>query len=153
MISSIKNLIDIFYLYTKKRNDYITTMKFKYIFLFIFISLTLIVSFFISFNKKENNSTLFLAQYINFETNNKPINLSLLNTNIQFNKKVNIETNTNRTAKKFISFSGCDSLTQKPDALSKKLKKEQSENNPNTSSTFFQKMGCGFIQTIIPLSF
>lgn len=132
-------------------------MRKKFFILFFIITICFISLLYL-FNSNNNSkdssfSHLFFAQYIPLK--NKTINWSLPNTNFQLknNQSDTINNQISSQKKHFISFSGCDSLTQKPDALSKKLKKEQSENNPNTSSTFFQKMGCGFIQTIIPLSF
>ena len=126
-------------------------MKTKYFLLFILSLLFLAIGWVYVFPK--NTPHLFLAQYIQLE--NKPINWSLLNTNIQLKNKQPriIEDSSIPQKKHFISFSGCETLTQNPDSLSKKLRKEPTENTQNPTSSLFQKIGCGLIQTIIPLSF
>ncbi len=128
-------------------------MKMKYIFLFILSLIFLAIGYFYTFPKRKNTTHLFLTQYIQLE--NKPINWSLLNINIQLknNQQNPIESSLDPQKKHFISFSGCETLTQNPDSLSKKLRKEPAENTQNPTSSLFQKIGCGLIQTIIPLSF
>ena len=130
-------------------------MKMKYIFLFILSIILLVIGYSYTFPKSKNTSHLFFAQYIQLENKNKPINWSLSHFSAQTNNNQpeTIEDSSSPQKKHFISFSGCDALTQNPNSLSKKLKKEPVENTQNTTASFFQKMGCGLIQTIIPLSF
>ena len=130
-------------------------MKMKYIFLFILSIILLGIGYCYTFPKSKNTSHLFFAQYIQLENKNKPINWSLPHFSAQTNNNQpeTIEDSSAPQKKHFISFSGCGALTQNPNSLSKKLKKEPVENTQNTASSFFQKMGCGLIQTIIPLSF
>ena len=130
-------------------------MKLKYIFLFILSLTFLVIGYFYASQKSKNTPHLFLAQYIQLENKNKQINWSLLNTNIQLknNQHNSIKNSSDPQKKRFISFSGCETLTQNPDSLSKKLRKEPTENTQNPTSSLFQKIGCGLIQTIIPLSF
>ncbi len=132
-------------------------MRKKFFILFFIITICFISLLYL-FNSNNNSkdsslSHLFFAQYIQLK--NKTINWSLPNTNFQ-SKTNQSDTTLNQIPpqkKHFISFSGCETLTQNPDTLSKKLQKDRTKNTTNNSSSLFQKMGCGLIQTIIPLSF
>ena len=130
-------------------------MKTKYIFLFILITTLLAIACLKTPSKKEELTHLFFTQYIQLKNDEKPLNLSLSNTNIHTkNNQPQILEQPNLSNKKnFFLFTGCATSDQKPDSLSKKLKKEPIKNNQNPTTSLFQKVGCGLIQTIIPLSF
>lgn len=126
-----------------------------FIIIFIFISLL----YFNNKNGKENAFThLFLVQYLPLKnpTGHYNFSLPLKSTPTIAPKKIFQEEKSDpysQKQKSFFSISTCSPLGNKPDSLSKKFNKNQTNQPVENKYQLFEKFDCGLIQTIIPLSF
>ncbi len=134
----------------------------KKLFISLFITIFIFISLFY-FNKykngKENAFThLFLVQYLPLKnpTGNYDFSLPLKNTTSTEQKRIFQAKKSApylQKQKSFFSISTCSPLGNKPDSLSKKFNKNQTNQQIENKSSLFEKFDCGLIQTIIPLSF
>ena len=150
-----------FFIYNIYKNRYSHHMKKKHFILLFIISLAFISLFYLFNgykNSKDNLFThLFLVQYIPFKTQTTHFDFSLpfQKSNSQKVKKIFLEDATTNIPEKksFFSISHCGTFVRKPDSLSKKFNKNQTNQQIENKSSLFEKFDCGLIQTIIPLSF